>query len=264
MAAQSDNQTGRAGATGSPGENTCSQSNCHTGFTDNSQGGSIVISTDIPNDLYAPGVTYNMSVTVSEQGINLFGIGFEALNASGESVGLLTPGVDTQIKNATINGNLRKNIVHTQNGGAAANSKTFNFAWTSPSTDEGIVTFYAAGNAANANGGKTGDHIYSTSQSVESDGTISIREFSGHSNQLSIYPSPADHQITIKWNMTSYGIVTFEVLSLTGLTSRLLLSDTMEAGEQTESFDISTLASGNYLLVAYLNGHRHVRQFQKR
>ena len=43
---------------------------------------------------------------------------------------------------------------------------TFNFTWTAPSTDIGDITFYVTANAANGNGGTSGDHIYSTTLTV--------------------------------------------------------------------------------------------------
>ena len=44
-----------------------------------------------------------------------------------------------------------------------SNGASFQFDWTPPATNAGLVTLYAAGNAANGNGSPTGDQIYTTS-----------------------------------------------------------------------------------------------------
>ena len=153
--------TGRAGNTGSPGESTCR--GCHTTYALNSGGGSITIqNTSMPGNIYIPGQTYTMSVTVAQSGINLFGFGLEALTASGDNGGTLniTDPASTQIKTALIGGISRRNVVHTSNGGTGNGSKTFNFSWTAPAIGTGNVTFYFSGIASNANTFSSGDWVY--------------------------------------------------------------------------------------------------------
>ena len=153
--------TGRAGNTGSPGESTCRA--CHTTYALNSGGGSITIqNASMPGNVYVPGQTYTMSVTVAQSGINLFGFGLEALNAAGDNGGTLniTDPASTQIKTAVAGGFTRRNVVHTTNGGAGSGSKTFNFSWTAPAVGSGNVTFYFSGIASNANTFSSGDWVY--------------------------------------------------------------------------------------------------------
>jgi len=263
ISASSENKTGKAGATGSPGEGTCSQSGCHTGFADNSMGGSIVISHDIPEAGYAPGAEYNISVTVSEAGITLFGFGFEALTADGQNAGDLAPGVGSQIKNATVQGVNRRNIVQIQNGGASADSHTFSFTWTAPLQNEGDVTFYAAGNAANANGAKTGDHIYNTSLVVSSDGTVGLKEKTERSGTLVVYPNPAENELTIRVHLPKTGRLICEAISLQGFVSHQIFDDYRNIGENLLNIDISNLAAGSYLLVVRCGSFRQVRHMTK-
>jgi hypothetical protein len=150
---------GIAGRTGSPGETTCATSGCHSSFSLNSGPGSTTITSTVPSSGYVAGTTYSVSVIVAQSGFSLFGFGFEALNSSNASAGTLsiTNTASTKLQNS----GSRVNVVHTLNGGAAANAKTFTFNWTAPATSTGNVTFYAAGNAANKNGNTSGDYIYS-------------------------------------------------------------------------------------------------------
>ena len=164
--ANNEDPDGKAGVNGSPGEQTCAKSNCHNSFTLNSGSGSVTISsTDLVNWNYTPGQTYNISVTVDQAGIDLFGFGFEALASDGSNAGTLTAGTGSHAVNATVAGNSRRTLTQTQNGGATSNSHTWNFTWHAPTTGMD-VTFYAVGNAANGNGGRTGDYIYTTSQAL--------------------------------------------------------------------------------------------------
>ncbi len=169
----SDN--GKAGATGSPGEVNCTD--CHSGTAVNAGGGSITISCpELVNWEYTPGQTYTCTVTVAEGTKPLFGFGLEALLSSGANAGTLTQGTGSTIKTANISGNVRRNVVHQLNAGASVGSHTWTFTWTAPATNVGNVTFYAAGNACNANGSDAGDHVYTTSQVVTPAAATAITE----------------------------------------------------------------------------------------
>ncbi|MFM9985833.1 MAG: choice-of-anchor V domain-containing protein, partial [Flavobacteriales bacterium] len=161
-----DNDDGRAGHNGSPGEMTCAKSTCHTSFTLNSGPGSVSINAvGMTNWHYVPGQTYTIEVTVAQTNFGLFGFGFEALLGSGANAGTLTPGLDNHALNATVLGNSRKTITHDLDDGLSPNSHTFTFTWLAPATAV-PVTFYAAGNAANDNNSDQGDYIYTTSQAL--------------------------------------------------------------------------------------------------
>lgn len=208
----SDN--GRAGRTGSPGETTCSA--CHTS-TDVAT--SVTINSgNMPNWEYVPGTTYNMSVTVTKQGINLFGIGIEALTSSNQNAGnlIITNSSETQIKNQVVSGVSRRNIVHQLNGGAAANSKTFNFNWTAPTTAIGNVTFYYAAVAANANGSSgAGDFSVNGSQVVTPANTTSINT-NKIENEINIYPNPISKEFSISFGSLKQEKTIVQIIDFTG------------------------------------------------
>jgi len=257
----SDN--GKAGATGSPGEQSCSQSNCHTGSTDNSMGGSVTLtSTDLINWEYTPGQTYTLTATVSQQGRSLFGIGLEALLPSGANAGNLIPGTGTTTKNATIAGNSRKNIVHNMNAGATANAHSFTFTWTAPATDLGPITIYYAGNATNNNGAKTGDYIYTASQVVNSAG-VSVSEQTIDAVTFSFYPNPANENITLNYSLTESAKVSYTIFDLTG---KQVQTDSANRfpGAQQQTIDINNLHAGTYLLSLNTNGKIITKRFVKK
>lgn len=212
----SDN--GKAGKNGSPGENTCAESGCHTGNPVNSSNGSVTITAPtMTNWQYVPGQVYPISVTVAQQGRSLFGLGFEALLASGANGGTITITNSTQmqIKNATVNGNIRANVVHKLNGGASANTHTFTFNWTAPASTAGTITFYAAGNAANNDGNESGDFIYTASRTV-SPVTTGIEEAGSTAASMQVYPNPATDQFTVSYGLQQSSDVEINVFSTNG------------------------------------------------
>lgn len=182
---------GKAGRTGSPGENDCT--GCHTSFAVNSGPGSITISSpNLTNWEYVPGQSYQIDVTVAQAGTPLFGFGFEALRTSNNSNGgtlSITNSTQTQLKSFSVQGNNRTNVVHKENGGLSNDSHTFSFNWTAPATNIGNVMFYTAGNAANNQNDSLGDYIYKTSQLVTP--FISGVEEMLSENGIIAFPNPA-------------------------------------------------------------------------
>lgn len=148
--------------TGAPGDGgVCTD--CHSSFALNSGTGSLTIS-GAPTT-YALSTDYTITVTLQESGISKFG--FEACvkkTADNTQAGTITVGNSTEQQTKSSGGITY--IEHTSSGNTGSGgSKSWSFTWTSPSSDIGSVKFYAAGNAANGNGGSDGDHIYTTSSS---------------------------------------------------------------------------------------------------
>jgi hypothetical protein len=258
---ESDN--GKAGATGSPGEQTCSQSNCHTGTADNTMGGAVTLtSSDLVNWEYTPGQTYTLTATVSQQGRSLFGIGVEALLPSGANAGNLVPGTGTTTKNATISGNIRKNIVHNMNAGATANAHSFTFTWTAPAADAGPVTIYYAGNATNNNGAKTGDYIYTASQVVNPAG-VNVTEEVNVPFTFSFYPNPATENITVNFSLEQSAKVTYTIFDLTGKQVQTEFANRFP-GAQQQNIDVNHLQAGTYLISVNANGNVITKRFIKK
>jgi hypothetical protein len=249
---------GRAGATGSPSEKTCNQSGCHNSFTVNTGGGSISISSPtLTNWSYVPNQTYTISVTVSKSGLSLFGLGFEALDASGANAGTLTAGTGTVLKSATVLGKTRTNITHALNGGASAGSHVFTFTWKAPATDIGSITFYCAGNAANGNHTVSGDYIYTTSQVVTSPSTSGIADHKAFSDQLNIYPNPAADYLQIG-NIESTTKMTVSIMDVKGaVVSR------RQGLKTNDRIELNELNTGTYLLKVETAGKIAMKQFIK-
>ena len=140
--------------TGAPNEGNCTQ--CHIGNSLNRSGGSLILT--VPEN-YSPGEVYDIVVKLSRAEQEKWGFEMTALNSSGTRAGTFaTADGNTQVSEA----GGKQYIKQTFSGTAAgeADSHSWTFRWTAPTTDVGTITFYAAGNAANNDFTAGEDYIY--------------------------------------------------------------------------------------------------------
>lgn len=251
----SDN--GKAGRTGSPGESNCHS--CHDSYTLNSGGGSVALSsTNLLGWQYVPGTTYHMTCTVSKTGIGLFGLGLEALTSTNANAGTLVviDAASSQIKNATVQGVSRRNVVHTLDGGAATNTKNFNFDWHAPTTNVGNVTFYYAGVAANGDGQEdSGDYVYTGSQVVTPSTTTAIEETAAATGILSVYPNPVADVVNLSYTLEENGRVQADLFDQSGRLVQQLLNAQRQPGRHVEMVNgLAGKPAGLYVLRTTIGG----------
>lgn len=245
--------TGKAGRTGSPGETTCT--GCHTGAAINDGVGSVVISSpDLGvNWEYMPGDTYQIDVTVARAGSPLFGFDIECLTGStpaqNAGVMVVTNTQETHLLNATVSTVVRKNMTHQLNAGLSSNSKTFSFMWIAPATNVGNVTFYCTGNAANNNGAKTGDFIYSTTQVVTPAFGAGTGDFVKAENDFTVFPNPVNENIFVTYNVEAGQKVDFSLFTLEGKMAGPMYTFQGTGFPATSQLNLpSDLASGVYFV----------------
>lgn len=227
--------------TGAPGELTCGTSDCHNN-TPNSGSGSVAIAFSDPGLKYVPGNTYDITVTVEEAAQVRFGFELTSLdveNIQAGSFAEINGGSDISFPLAT-NGRL-----YASHHNASA-LKVWTFNWIAPITNVGIVTFYAAGNAANGNNLNTGDHIYTTSLQIVPDNGIGIEEVATE-NQLTAY-SPSPGQLLVQYQSAATGDISMRLFSINGSLQHELLNATEAAGPHTHLFSIPQMPAGIYLL----------------
>jgi len=173
-----------AGWSGSPGDlGTCY--NCHD-VTPGNFNASIDISTTIPASGYELSTTYDFTVTLSESGASKHGFALTAeRDIDNTKVGTFTP-TDSNTRLVNDGGNIA------QSNPSSGNSWTF--TWTSPSTDPGSITFYAAGNAANGDVGPSGDHVVTTTLSNIPLGVSEARRL-----EFKLFPNPSIDVVNIQF-----------------------------------------------------------------
>ena len=209
--------------TGSPGDSgsTCTQ--CHGGGSYATTG---TITTNIPVSGYALNTNYTVTVSFTGGSGSKRGFQLTAEKLGGTKVGNFTAGSGSQVFNSG------KTVAHTSN-----NVSSWTFTWTSPSTNQGAVTFYAALNATNGNGGSSGDKVITTTTSVNVLGTENF-----FAQKFNVYPNPSTSETTIEMPQD---IEKAEV-SIFDLVGKQVLKTNITAMDN--SINVSNLQSGNYLI----------------
>ena len=157
--------TGVPAGAGHPAEPDCTS--CHTGFPLNSDGRGVLTLSGVPKR-YVPGRHYALTVELRHPdedrrrwGFQLTAVAETSWTGAGQFVITDTP--STQLINGTEAG--RAYVSHSYYGTCIeeAGGCKWSFEWVAPPRATGGVAFYGAGNAANADGSKEGDRIYTPS-----------------------------------------------------------------------------------------------------
>ncbi|MFA9390065.1 MAG: choice-of-anchor V domain-containing protein [Prolixibacteraceae bacterium] len=239
--------SGSPGAkTGSPKDGaTCTQ--CHTGSTVSEVNW---ISTTIPESGWVKNQTYTIVATaVNADAVK---IGFE-LTAENNSTKVGTFAITNADRTKLANSN--SSVTHTANGISPTNGENkWEFNWTSPETDLGDITFYAAFNAANGDGSTSGDQIFTstiTYKQEESTTAVSIAK----DLNLAIYPNPAKAFVFIESPENKL------VVNLFNHNGQKVKSfSNLESGLNT--LDVHELKRGQYIIKAQLKDREYVQHIQ--
>lgn len=154
------------GYTGALGEPNCTA--CHVGAVNPAGGRVEILFPDMPSG-YIPGAKLRVQVRITDSSARGYGFQLTARLSNGSRAGsfssldastaVLCEDGSLRSTSGVCSGAFREYIEHTR----ISSSNTFTVEWTPPAQGAGTVTFFAAGNGANANGTNTGDHIYTTS-----------------------------------------------------------------------------------------------------
>lgn len=218
---------------------TCNMATCHTGTVLNAGPGSVSISTDIPGSGYVGGQTYRVKVTVTSGGQNGARYGFACSAAKeGSSTAI---GIFSTIDNTTLAKNGGRYIVH--NDAPFGNGNTvheFEFDWTAPEAGTGNIKFFAAANSADGNGTNTGDHIYTSTATIQEIPNVGIAE--AVVEAFDLFPNPVDEQFYVQ--VPDY-MQEYELL-LTDLSGKVLLVKQVKEGQIAVNADM--LYPGMYMV----------------
>ncbi len=168
---------------GSPGDNnnTCAQ--CHGG---GQFGATANITTNIPQGGYELNTKYTITLSAGASSSTKHGFQMVAENSDNSKVGVFSVATGMLLSNSS------QRILHSS---AGTSLKTWVIEWTSPSKDEGDITFYAVVNATNSNSSTSGDQVVTTKHLVKTK-TLGIDDF--FASQFSVYPNPATEFINLE------------------------------------------------------------------
>lgn len=143
----------RAGAPGDIG--TCAT--CHGSF-----GSTATISLTGAPTTYLAGVTYPLTLSISETNANQLAAGFQIVASNGSTgvnQGSFTPSSGTRIS-AT------NRLVQSSPLAYVNNAASWTFDWTAPTIGQEEIIFYYTVNSVNLNGGTSGDFVYLSTTSI--------------------------------------------------------------------------------------------------
>jgi hypothetical protein len=248
----------RMDSTGAPGVRFETCQSCH-----NSAAIQTTTSIEVRNnngdlvESYRPGERYEFKVKVTAHVGTPAGYGFQMvaldapLDENGDPVNRWIDSA-VNVKLFTITNTGRQYAEHD----GVSRSSEFRVLWDAPEPGLGEISFYAAGNGVNLNGGTSGDGGSATKISLSEAPPVYVR------NELDIAtvrigPNPAYAALSVERTDRFGEAWTLDVYDLRG--SRLL-SRGMQAGDSRAELPVSDLLSGVYLLrIASENEQRTVR-----
>ena len=142
-------------STGAPGEDTCWTAGCHMTDSGTLFADSDAVSINFPDGAtYKPGLPQMLRLEIDDPMGVVFGFQLSARDdANGQAGNLASLDNSTSVNTAGGVQYLGHNITPKTEG-------MFDFEWTPPSTDGGMVTMYVAADADNGNQGRTGSRIH--------------------------------------------------------------------------------------------------------
>jgi hypothetical protein len=203
--------------TGAPKQLTCAEAGCHASAELNAGPGKVEMWTNIPNTGWVPGQTYEITVKTSQEGRTAYGFQLMAWgHVDSASVGTLSApnGSKAQVVGSWAGPNKYATHKGATISGSGWNSWTFN--WTAPDANDTneIVTFYATGVAANANGQSTGDYAYSTAQTYNSSNYTNVKE--NQATEFRVFPNPSTGEIFLDLSTIKADIKSISITDYTG------------------------------------------------
>ena len=243
------------GAPGSGGDaGTCGNQGCHNSGAFNPTVTIELLNGTTVVDKYVPGSSYTLRIvnTPGSGSPARFGFQAVALDASDNQAGAWQ---DVGAANHTVELSGRSYVEHS----APSLSGTFELGWKAPAAGTGEVTFYAASNAVNANGGPTGDGTASSTLSV-GEGTASATiDPDRQLAYMEVMPNPVGEQLTVEVSSRISGGFTLRVVDVSGAVVKTGKMD-LTTGLNRAQFDVATLPAGLYILQLY--GSQHVAATQ--
>jgi hypothetical protein len=244
--AQSSSSGAPAGNTGDPSVSsgqTCGNGGCHSSAGIATGNEVAEITSNIPQEGYTPGQTYDMTVTLSGGG-SKFGF---SLSAAGNA-GTLIAGSNTQLNGSG------SYVTHTFNSNTGSGGITWNFQWTAPQVGTGAVTFYSAAMFANGNGGNSGDVTIPVDATFQESTGVGISE--AELESLSVYPNPVIDEI----NVAAQDVDEEIMFTLFNTNGQVVLEEKREAGEISIDISGRSLSTGVYFLKMEVDGSSTIKK----
>jgi hypothetical protein len=184
---------------------------------------------------YVPATTYTLQIKIAANGAE--GYGFQAVGLDTNNMGVGTyglPATGTQV--TAVAG------VNYFEHSARSATPTFEIEWTAPDAGAGDVTFYAAGNAVNANFDISGDLSDTAVFKVTEAVSARLRDQAASLIELQISPNPSISFIQARWSSQ----VKATEIEINDLTGKSYYSKDLQKSSLSAEIDVQQLPAGIY------------------
>lgn len=252
-----------ASSTGAPGEFGCNVTGCHDDKPLNAGNAGISFAFDGGNSEFIPGNTYDLSLSIQENGVNRFGFELLALNdldQTNSGVFIITDSNRTQ-QIPGLNGLAnRRYVTYTYNGTTPnfADESVWDLRWQAPSASTGPVTFYFGLLSANNDGTDHGDYTYISSVTITPQ-PVGISNISVLENVI-VYPNPVVSKCSISYELQDEAWVNVAVFDHSGRFINTLCDNKQAKGSQYLTWDQFVGEPGIYLIVIKINDRMVVKR----
>lgn len=234
----------RQGNTGAPGESsTLTCVNCHGNTIGMTMDIDLLDDADNVMTEYIPDQSYRVRVRLNHvSGTAPRAFGFQMvcldapLNTNGEDLENWLDQTTNNYKIASTRG--RQYVEHDR----PSSQNEFLVEWTAPPANTGEVSFYAAGNGVNLNGGTSGDG--SAVSKLEISERVTTSTISQTNSTLVIAPNPATDVVSIEW-----GIAITGKMRIVDLLGKKVYTQNIVNGSGLRDLDVSNyLSKGVYIV----------------
>lgn len=242
MANRGGSPGGRSSSMSDGGATCATNGGCHAGSTPLKQD---MLSTNIPANGYSPGATYEITISATDDGVNVWGFEMMAEDENGNPIGEFT---NTSDVNSLSSG---QRATHKFASTSSSNGQTWAASWIAPSSGSGKVIFYVSTLAANGNGNTGGDQVYNDTLQVKENLVASIGQVKDV--DIDIYPNPTSHTIAIEGYTNTKAIL--KILDTKG--------QVYHSAHFTNFVDVSDLSQGTYFIRIIENKNVYIKRFVK-
>lgn len=242
--------------TGAPDENNCTQ--CHTGRQVNQGSGKLSISFSDNEMTYQPGQIYDMVVKIEMDTLAVFGFEMVAIQKStNKTIGnfILNDINRTQLFSELVKEETRDYIGHTQQGTVAPQkgSNSWSFQWKSPSIPSGDIVFYAAANAANGNGNRFSDWIYTENILLKE--SLNAAETADRSTRDLFNATLKNNSLHLTYGVSNSEVIIISLTDAKGNLIQKLKTNREDSGIKEEVYELSPHLSGVFFIKILKNRH---------
>lgn len=250
-----------AGNAGAPGNGTCASAGCHNSFGLNTGSGELSLETNIPQEGFLPGEKYTVTVKMLQGGGSIFG--FQTLPfGETEQKGVGTIEITDTDRTKTITVSSGTYAEQTKTGSTSVDSAVWSFDWIAPEKGTGDVTIYTASLAANGNGNRQGDRVYTAQLQVSENPTASLDQLNEIA-EANLYPNPTADLLTLDLQLEEATPIRWSISDLQGKTWQTGETSTLNGTWNTQ-FDLSELPAGLYQLELKTSSGRWREKIVKR